>query len=66
MFDTTISVLIIVSMPFMLIYGASRTLLLVRGSDDEVASMLERDLWRLRRLVSLLRLFVSPPAQFVC
>ena len=47
----------------LLVYWISRTLLLLKGCEEEIDDTLESDLWRGRRLLLWLRTMFVPPTQ---
>jgi hypothetical protein len=49
----------------LLVYWVARTLLLLRGSEEQIDDALECDLWWSRRLSLGLRSGFVPPQQFV-
>ena len=52
MLDVTMSVLIIFAAAALLIFWTSRTAVLLHGSTDEIAKILENDLWMGRSFLS--------------
>jgi hypothetical protein len=47
----------------LLVYWFSRTLMLLKGSEEEIDEVLESDLWRGHRVLLGLRMMFVPPTQ---